>query len=126
MTSNNVFDNSSYTDMLKMVFVIREDLKMTKGEIITQCGHGAISAYERSKKYSPDYLKRWLKNGQVKEAVKVENENKMMDIRENATAIGVNYYIVQNDKRQKCNTVLVIGPAPNYMFESLTRSLKPL
>ncbi|CAE52575.1 hypothetical conserved protein [Fowlpox virus isolate HP-438/Munich] len=103
----NVFDNSSYRDMLKMVFVIRDDLKMTKGEIVSQCCHGAISAYEKSKKYSPDYLKRWLKNGQVKETVKVDNENEMMDIRENATAIGVNYYIVQNDKRQKCNTVLV-------------------
>ncbi|QRM15324.1 hypothetical protein [Mudlarkpox virus] len=124
MATNNVFECAK--DAFKMVFVIREDIKMTKGQIISQCAHGAIKAYIKAQEHHADYLKRWIKSGQIKEAVGIDKESKMLDIIDDAKAIGVNFCVIQDEETKKINTVLVLGPAPNYFFESLTKSLKYL
>ena len=65
---------------LKMVLVVRNDLKMGKGKLGAQCGHATLGAYTRAKKHS-EGSKYWTKlmekyrwEGQKKICVKVDNE----------------------------------------------------
>jgi len=41
---------------LKMVLVVRNDLKMGKGKIGAQCGHAVLGAFKRARKYTPDAI----------------------------------------------------------------------
>uniref|UniRef100_A0AAT9UQB0 peptidyl-tRNA hydrolase n=1 Tax=Apapanepox virus TaxID=3049969 RepID=A0AAT9UQB0_9POXV len=115
MATNNVFECTK--DALKMVFIIRNDIKMSKSKLISLCVHGAIKAYIKAEEHCTDYLKRWIKAGQLKETVRVEKESKLLDI---------NFYVVRDEETMKINTVLVLGPAPSYLFEPFTKSLKSL
>lgn len=46
-----LFDKCPITDV-KMVLVVREDLKMGKGKIGAQCGHATIGAFQQTQKFS--------------------------------------------------------------------------
>ena len=46
---------------VKMVLVIREDLKMGKGKIGAQCGHATLGAYRTVQKLAEDGSKFWKK-----------------------------------------------------------------
>ncbi len=65
---------------VKLVMVVREDLKMGKGKIGAQCGHATIGAYEQvtqfAKKsaYWKKALNSWSWEGQKKICVKVMSE----------------------------------------------------
>ncbi|UOX38817.1 peptidyl-tRNA hydrolase [Finch poxvirus] len=124
MATNNVFECTK--DALKMVFIIRNDIKMSKSKLISLCVHGAIKAYIKAEEHCTDYLKRWIKAGQLKETVRVEKESKLLDIIDSAKAVDINFYVVRDEETMKINTVLVLGPAPSYLFEPFTKSLKSL
>ena len=49
---------------VKMVLIVREDLKMGKGKIGAQCGHATLGAYKECTKYAKDseYWKKIMNN----------------------------------------------------------------
>ena len=55
---------------MKMVFVVNHGLKMGKGKIAAQVGHGAVKAVMNAGEKSPAYLEAWLATGQKKICVK--------------------------------------------------------
>lgn len=67
-------------DNVKMVLVVREDLKMGKGKIGAQCGHATLGAYKQCDKYAKDseywrkVMNNWSWEGQKKVCVKVTSE----------------------------------------------------
>ena len=61
------------TDELKMVLVVRNDLKMGKGKAAAQCSHATLGCYKKATKY-PRILRGWEYMGQAKVALKVETE----------------------------------------------------
>ena len=68
---------------IKMVLVVREDLKMGKGKIGAQCGHATLGAYKQVQLYSKesDYWSsvqtKWNHEGQKKVCLKVNNEQEL-------------------------------------------------
>lgn len=50
-------------DEVRLILGVRNDLKMQKGKVAAQCGHGAMAAYAKTLTTSPQLLKNWLKNG---------------------------------------------------------------
>lgn len=68
---------------VKLVMVVREDLKMTKGKIGAQCGHATLGAVEMTNKFATqsDYWKKvmnnWSWEGQKKVCVKVMSEQEL-------------------------------------------------
>ena len=58
----------------KMVFVVRNDLKMGKGKVAAQCGHAAIGAYKQMQSRDSESLRLWECAGQMKVVVKVPDE----------------------------------------------------
>lgn len=57
-------------DEVKLVLIVRNDLKMGKGKAAAQCSHATLAAYKQALKY-PDLLEVWEDNGQPKITLKV-------------------------------------------------------
>jgi len=59
----------------KMVFGIRQDLKMAKGKAAAQCCHACLGAYKQAKKKNPDAVRNWSRAGQKKITVTLPDLN---------------------------------------------------
>ena len=71
-------------EKLKMVLIVRNDLKMTKGTTATQCCHAAIALYQKIIKETGELgrewrraLKQWEDIGAKKVVTKIESETEM-------------------------------------------------
>lgn len=53
---------------------------MGKGKIAAQCGHATLGAYRIATKHCKSALKSWLYFGQAKIALKVENDEKLLQL----------------------------------------------
>ena len=62
---------------VKLILVVRTDLKMGKGKAAAQCSHAAVMAYEQLGKSNPALLQDWRYNGQPKVVVKTDSEQSM-------------------------------------------------
>ena len=70
----NYFNNKKYnfkgSDDLKMVFLVRQDLKMKAGKIAAQVAHAALGLYDDiifgDNKYQQEALDFWVTYGQKK------------------------------------------------------------
>ncbi len=67
-------------DEVKLVMVVREDLKMGKGKIGAQCGHATLGAVEQVQQYAKrssywrKVINKWSWEGQKKVCLKVMSE----------------------------------------------------
>lgn len=133
-----------------MVLVVRNDLKMGKGnvnpykkknlfynycnnflgKIGAQCGHASVGAYETAMAKNPALVRRWDESGCAKICLKVESEKELMTFRKGASVRGLNYYLVHDAGRTQIAagsaTVLAIGPALVEEVDVLTSHLKLL
>ena len=123
-------DDDSDADMMKMVLVVRTDLKMTKGKIAAQCGHAAVSAYKKAKRKDPRVLKSWESEGQRKIAVKVKDENELLTIMAMAQSVNLITAIIQDAGRTQIEagskTVVAVGPGPEDVIDKVTGHLSLL
>ena len=123
-------------DEVKMVLVVREDLKMTKGKIGAQSGHATLGTFKRVEKWAKesDYWKKvlgsWQWNGQKKICLKVMSEIDLVDIQKKAKENSIPCYIVADagltQIKEGSLTVCGIGPAPTRMIDLITGQLKLL
>lgn len=122
--------DDSDSDVMKMVLVVRTDLKMTKGKIAAQCGHAAVSAYKKAKRKDPRVLKSWESEGQRKIAVKVKDENELVTIMAMAQSVGLITAIIQDAGRTQIEagskTVVAVGPGPEEVIDKVTGHLSLL
>jgi PTH2 family peptidyl-tRNA hydrolase len=114
----------------KQVIVFRSDLKLSKGKIAAQAGHAAISAAQEARKRHRDWWDAWLFEGQRKVAVKVKDEEELLELEEQAKDLDLpNALIVDRGLTEvppDTITCLGIGPAPEEMVDRLTGKLKLL
>lgn len=114
----------------KMLLVVRNDLKMGKGKIAAQCGHGSVGAYERALKHTPTLVRLWNNLGCAKIAVKVESEKELMAISQQARALNLNTYLVRDAGHTQVDpntkTVLAIGPDEAQKIDRVTSHLRLL
>lgn len=124
---NQVYQDSGE---LKMILVVRNDLKMGKGKIGAQCGHAAVGAYQNCAKRFPNLIRRWDESGSAKIAVKVDSEAEMMNIFKSARDRNLNTCLIRDAGRTQIapnsKTVLAIGPASCYEIDQVTGHLKLL
>ena len=112
----------------KMILCVNKELKMGNGKIAAQCCHAAVGCYKSAQKHSPNGLRAWEYTGCAKVAVKVPKEEEMIQIMNVARDRGIPFYLVCDAGRTQIaagsRTVLGLGPAPVYMFDSVTDHLK--
>jgi len=114
----------------KMVLVVREDLKMGKGKIASQCSHATLMAYKRGLKVTPRVIQAWESLGQPKVVLKAPNIEEIEKLIKVAKDEGVITSVVQDAGRTQVNpgsiTVLAIGPAATTSVDKVSGHLKLL
>ncbi|XP_066148817.1 probable peptidyl-tRNA hydrolase 2 [Euwallacea fornicatus] len=115
-------------DEVRLVLGVRNDLKMQKGKVAAQCGHGAMAAYATTLSTSPSLLKNWLKNGGTKIALRVDSEDQMLELDRKAKENNVLSCIIRDAGQTQVapgtRTVIAIGPARRSVLEKITGHLK--
>lgn len=111
----------------KQVIVVRADLKMSKGKMVAQAGHAAVSAAEEARKKHLKWWRNWLKEGQCKIAVKVQDEQQLLMLKKQAQKLGLPYALIIDRGLTELPpgtiTCLGIGPAPAELVNKITGQL---
>ncbi|XP_022729533.1 peptidyl-tRNA hydrolase 2, mitochondrial isoform X2 [Durio zibethinus] len=115
---------------LKMVLVVRQDLKMKSGKIASQCAHAATGMYAELMQSDRSLLRQWEHCGQPKIVVICRNQQEMNKLREAAENIGLPTFVVADAGRTQVSagskTVLAVGPGPKAAVDSVTGKLNLL
>ena len=80
---------SKNSDGCKLVIIVRNDVKMTKGKIAAQAGHAAVNCAFASKKKYPSKFNEWYDSGQTKVVLKVNSLSELYECKAIAEAQGV-------------------------------------
>lgn len=110
---------------MKMVIVIRKDLKMRRGKECAMAGHAAIAAYVTSSKSN---IKEWENTGSTKICVTVSSEEELLSIYKKAEDENLNCALIQDAGRTEFNgqptyTVVAIGPDKEDIINKITGTL---
>ena len=104
-----------YTDMVKMVILVRTDLGMKKGKIAAQTAHAVLGAYRKAKKAYPELVAKWEQEGEKKITLKAGSQQDLIDWRIWADNHDLPSYLVKDAGLTQLEpgtmTSLSIGPA---------------
>ena len=123
------------TDKVKQVIVMRKDLNMSKGKMVTQGCHASIAFLTHLVRgYNGESLllskaeKEWVYGTFFKVCVGVNDEKELLDIGYNAVAKGLSVkYIEETGGFDKPTlTCLAIGPDYSSVIDPITKNLKLL
>ncbi|KAM7490463.1 hypothetical protein LguiA_033384 [Lonicera macranthoides] len=116
--------NNTDQEELKMVLVVRQDLKMGTGKIASQCAHAATGMYSELIQSQRSLLRRWENCGQAKIVVTCKSQQEMNKLKEIAESIGLPTFVVADAGRTQVSagskTVLAIGPGNKSAVDSVT------
>ena len=124
--------NFNSSDDLKMVFLVRQDLKMKAGKIAAQVAHAAIGLYddilEGENIYQKSALNNWFNYGQKKVVLKIPDLDKMLEVVKNCKKLKLQYCIISDAGHtqipQGSITVLGIGPDIGDKINGITGTFK--
>lgn len=115
---------------LKMVLVVRQDLRMGVGKIASQCSHAATGLYAELLQSHRFLLKQWEQYGQAKIVLACKNQQEMNKLKEAANRCGLPTFVVADAGRTEVKagsrTVLAIGPGKKEVIDSVTGRLRLL
>jgi PTH2 family peptidyl-tRNA hydrolase len=128
------------TDKVKQVIVMRKDLNLSKGRLVTQGAHASIAFLTNKMKNNlsnPEALwwvnlsqaeKEWIYGTFYKICVGVDSEKELLDIGYNAVMLGlsVKYIEETNGFDKPTITCLAIGPDYSSKIDPVTKHLKLL
>ncbi|MBI4017181.1 MAG: peptidyl-tRNA hydrolase [Candidatus Aenigmarchaeota archaeon] len=109
----------------KLVILIRDDLKLTKGKMAAQAAHAAVDcALTADKKL----LDEWLDEGAKKVVLKTADLKELLKYKELAKKAGLNHALITDAGHTQVpagtTTVLGIGPDEEKRIDSITGNLK--
>ena len=112
----------------KMVIVVRDDLKLSKGKACAQVGHAVLECWLRS---DDDKLKKtWQSEGGKKVVLKCNCERDLYQLNEAAKRAGLITAIIQDAGHTEIApgtvTCLGIGPDKEDRIDRITQDLQPL
>lgn len=114
---------------IKMVLVIRRDLKMRRGKEIAQACHAAMGAADNTICRQGSWMVgRWHDSAHAKIVVKVNSEEELLELAEKADAANIGHYLVRDAGRTEVPpdtpTALAIGPDYEPEINKITGSLE--
>lgn len=100
-------------DEIKQVIVVRGDIKMSVGKVVSQCCHASLGAFENANK---NIIKLWKKRGEKKVVLQAKNLNEIKELIKKAEKINVNYFVVRDAGKTevKKGTITCIAFGPDY------------
>ncbi|KAL7031366.1 hypothetical protein ACKWTF_006976 [Chironomus riparius] len=119
-----------FISKLKMVIVIRADLKLTKGKIASQAAHAAVSCFQKSIVNNESVANKWLNIGQPKIVLKVNTEEELELLKQKATDLNIITSLISDAGRTQVSfgTVTCLGLGPDYdeKIDAIVKDLKLL
>lgn len=112
---------------MKQVIIVRTDLKMGKGKLVSQGAHASLAAFLAAKKTAQA---RWLEEGTKKVVLKVGSERELVDAYKQALNEGlpatliIDRGLTQIEPGTK--TAVGIGPDADAKVDKITGKLKLL
>jgi len=114
----------------KLVVLVRNDVKMSKGKVAAQVGHAAVNCALSIKKKDSDAFEKWTFNGQPIIVLKVNTEKEMFEFKSIADTQNLNNSIICDAGRTQIEpgtyTCLGIGPAAASALDKITGELSML
>lgn len=113
----------------KQVLIVRKDLGMSCGKISAQVGHAAVSLVEKAKKVRKyqKWLTSWLNEGQKKVVLKVNSEQELFELFEQARKHDLPAVMIQDRGLTEIPpgtyTAVGVGPAPELEVDKVTKNL---
>ena len=122
--------NIGSSEEYKLVVLVRNDIKMTKGKIAAQAGHAAVNCAMSIKKKDPKTYDRWSLNGEPIIVLRVCSEKELFEFKAVADAQNINNSVVRDAGKTQVEpgtyTCLGIGPAASSVIDKITGELKML
>ncbi|GAQ84675.1 Peptidyl-tRNA hydrolase II (PTH2) family protein [Klebsormidium nitens] len=113
---------------MKMVLVVRQDLKMGGGKIAAQCSHAAVGTYHDLQRQNRALLSKWEACGQPKIVVLCKDMREMGQLEGKASRAGLPTHVITDAGRTQVaagsKTVLAVGPGPKSVVDAVTGHLK--
>ena len=110
---------------VKQVILVRNDLKMSRGKMATQCSHSSVEATLKSDK---DKIKEWRAEGMKKVVLKVESEKELLQYNQMAKDSGLTTALIidagKTFFKEPTRTCLAIGPDKEEKIDKITGKLK--
>ena len=111
----------------KQAIVVRKDLKLGKGKIVSQGSHASLGSFLNANKR---IRKVWLKEGSKKIVLKVGSLKQLKNIRRKAAYAKLPNFIVRDagltQIKKGTITALGMGPAAEEKIDKITKNLKLL
>ncbi|MDQ1278944.1 MAG: peptidyl-tRNA hydrolase, family [Thermoproteota archaeon] len=118
------------TFRLKQVIVIRKDLKMGIGKMVSQACHACLDSSEEVRIRNPNLWKSWHSEGAKKVVVKVQSLEELLDLKDKASRLRIPNSLVIDRGLTQINpntpTALGIGPAKTEDVDKITKQLRLL
>ena len=120
-----------FTD-LKMVFLVREDLKLGAGKIAAQVAHAAVSLYDdislEGTGYYQQALEHWNEYGAKKIVLKAKNLDELKMIKKKCKQLKIPSVLISDAGHTQVDpgtkTVLGIGPEESEKLDKITGEFK--
>ncbi|MCI4457258.1 MAG: peptidyl-tRNA hydrolase [Desulfurococcales archaeon] len=113
----------------KQVIVVRSDLKMSKGKLAVQVAHASVDAVLKAindKEWST-WVNKWVEQGMKKIVVRVENEERLLDIYNKCVSNKLPCSIIRDAGKTELPpgtlTAVGIGPAPSDLIDMISGDL---
>lgn len=110
--------------------VLRTDLNMSVGKLISQACHASLESSEIARKKNKKIWEDWRGNGAKKVILKVISLKDLLQLEKKAKKIGVPYYLVEDRGLTEIPpgtpTAIAIGPALNNTINKITGHLSLL
>ena len=111
--------------MLKQVIIVRNDLKMPKGKLATQCCHASVDAVLISEK---ELISYWKKEGAKKIILKVNDEKELIRYFKIAKDLKLKTVLIKDSGKtffkQPTITCIGIGPDLESKIDKVSGRLK--
>jgi PTH2 family peptidyl-tRNA hydrolase len=112
---------------MKQVIILRTDLKMSKGKLVSQGSHASIGAFVKTDGKDKEL---WLREGMMKIVVKVSSEKELDEVYKNARGMRLPAEMVSDAGRTQLEpgtkTAVGIGPAEDGKIDAITGKMKLL
>lgn len=113
--------------MYKQVIILRKDLEMGKGKMISQCCHASLGSWKDA---DARIREQWEADGGKKIVLRVDGLKELKNLYKKARAAKLPCFIVRDagltQVRKGTLTVLGVGPADEEKIDTITGELKLL
>ncbi|KYH36936.1 MAG: peptidyl-tRNA hydrolase [Candidatus Bathyarchaeota archaeon B23] len=114
----------------KQCIVLRADLGMSVGKLISQACHAAVEASEEAKRRRPRVWRRWREEGAKKVVLRVESLEELEELAERAEELDITHVVIRDRGLTEVPpgtiTALGLGPDLSERMDRVTGHLKLL